>query len=57
MTTSTLLLLIERFHVGSNSAPFVFGDFGELFVNKQTFDVYYCPVCGKVEFFFRKKNA
>ena len=45
----------ERFHVGSNSAPFVFGNFGELFVNKQTFDMYYCPICGKVEFFFRQK--
>ena len=46
----------ERFHVGSNAAPFLFGNLGELFVDKQTFDVYYCPVCGKVEFFFRKKD-
>jgi ribosomal protein L37AE/L43A len=45
----------ERFHVGSNSAPFLFGNLGELFVNKQIFDQYYCPSCGKVEFFFRKK--
>jgi Zn finger protein HypA/HybF involved in hydrogenase expression len=45
----------ERFHVGSNSAPFLFGNLGELFVNKQIFDQYYCPKCGKVELFFRKK--
>jgi predicted RNA-binding Zn-ribbon protein involved in translation (DUF1610 family) len=45
----------ERFHVGSNSAPFIFGNLGELFVNKQIFDQYYCPNCGKVELFFRKK--
>jgi hypothetical protein len=47
----------ERFHVGSNSAPFILGDMGELFVSKQVFDVYYCPNCGKVEFFFRKKGS
>ncbi|MBL7818408.1 MAG: hypothetical protein JNL70_25580 [Saprospiraceae bacterium] len=46
----------ERFHVGSNSAPFILGDFGELFVSKQTFDVYYCPSCGKAEFYYRKKK-
>lgn len=46
----------ERFHVGSNSAPVVFGNLGELFVKKQTFDMYYCPNCGKVEFYFRKKK-
>lgn len=27
------------------------GDLDELFVNKETFDVYHCPHCGKVEFF------
>jgi Zn finger protein HypA/HybF involved in hydrogenase expression len=47
----------QRFHVGSNSAPFIFGDVGELFVNKQTFDLYYCPKCGKVEFYFREKGS
>ena len=47
----------ERFHVGSNSAPFILGNLGELFVNKQIFDQYYCPNCGKVEFFFRKKEG
>jgi hypothetical protein len=47
----------ERFHAGSNSAPFLFGNLGELFVNKQLFDLYYCPKCGKVEFYFREKGA
>jgi Zn finger protein HypA/HybF involved in hydrogenase expression len=47
----------QRFHVSSNSAPFIIGDVGELFVNKQTFDLYYCPKCGKVEFYFREKGA
>jgi hypothetical protein len=27
------------------------GDLGELFVNKQHFDVYVCPRCGGVELF------
>ncbi|MGQ0637085.1 MAG: hypothetical protein ACT4QC_20945 [Planctomycetaceae bacterium] len=27
------------------------GDLGELFVNKEHFDVYRCPRCGHVEFF------
>ena len=27
------------------------GRIGELFVNKETFDVYACPMCGSVEFF------
>ena len=27
------------------------GDLGELFVNKERFDVYCCPRCGRVEFF------
>jgi hypothetical protein len=47
----------ERFHVGSNSAPFFFGNVGELFVDKQLFDIYYCPNCGKVEFYYRKKEG
>ena len=27
------------------------GDLGELFVNKQRFDVYVCPRCGRVSLF------
>ncbi len=29
----------------------VLGDLGELFVDKERFDVYCCPRCGRVEFF------
>lgn len=29
----------------------VLGDIGEWFVKKETFDVYYCPRCGKVDFY------
>ena len=39
----------KKFLEGKNWG--VFGDLGELFVNKETFDVYYCPKCGKVEFY------
>lgn len=39
----------KRFHEGTNWG--VFGELGELFVNRQHFDVYVCPHCGRVEFF------
>jgi hypothetical protein len=39
----------KRFHEGTRWG--IFGDLGELFVNKETFDVYACPKCGSVEFF------
>jgi hypothetical protein len=39
----------KKFHEGTRWG--LLGDLGELFVNKETFDVYYCPRCGKVEFF------
>lgn len=39
----------KRFHEGTRWG--LLGDLGELFVNKETFDVYYCPGCGKVEFY------
>lgn len=39
----------KRFHEGTRWG--LLGDIGELFVNKETFDVYHCPKCGKVEFF------
>ncbi|HHT23554.1 MAG TPA: hypothetical protein GXZ87_09655 [Bacteroidales bacterium] len=38
-----------RFHEGTKLG--VFGNFFELFVNRETFDLYLCPKCGKVEFF------
>lgn len=37
------------FHEGTRWG--VFGDIGELFVNKEHFDVYVCPRCGRVELF------
>lgn len=40
-----------RFHEGTRAWPFLLGDFGELFVNRETFDTYACTGCGKVEFF------
>lgn len=37
------------FHEGTRWGAL--GDLGELFVNKQRFDVYVCPRCGRVSFF------
>ncbi|MBN1589680.1 MAG: hypothetical protein JW888_09205 [Pirellulales bacterium] len=39
----------KAFHEGKRWG--VLGDLGELFVNKERFDVYCCPNCGRVEFF------
>ncbi len=39
----------KRFHEGPRWG--ILGDLGELFVNKETFDIYACPRCGSVEFF------
>jgi len=41
----------RKFHEGSRAAPFLLGEIGELFVNREHFDVYACPRCGRVEFF------
>ena len=41
----------KRFHEGTRAWPLLFGDLGELFVNRELFEVYACPNCGKVEFF------
>lgn len=38
-----------RFHEGLRFG--VLGNFFELFVNKESFDLYICPTCGKIEFF------
>jgi len=38
-----------RFHEGSRIGAL--GNLFELFVNRETFDLYICPKCGKVEFF------
>jgi hypothetical protein len=39
----------KSFHEGTRWG--ILGDLGELFVNKERFDVYCCPRCGRVEFF------
>ncbi len=39
----------KRFHEGARWG--ILGDIGELFVNKETFDIYHCPRCGKVDFY------
>jgi Zn finger protein HypA/HybF involved in hydrogenase expression len=38
-----------RFHEGMRIG--VLGDLFELFTNRESFDLYFCPKCGKVEFF------
>jgi len=39
----------KRFHEGTRWG--VLGDLGELFVKRESFDVFVCPRCGRVEFF------
>ena len=39
----------RKFHEGANWG--ILGEIGEIFVNRQQFDVYMCPRCGRVEFF------
>ena len=48
---SMTLVRRMKFHEGSRAWPFLLGDLGELFVNRESFDTYACPDCGKVEFF------
>lgn len=38
-----------EFHEGMNTG--LFGNLFELFQNREAFDLYVCPQCGKVEFF------
>lgn len=40
----------RKFHEGAKMG-FWLGDLGELFVNRESFDVYVCQNCGKVEFY------
>lgn len=42
-----------KFHEGSRVG--VFGDLLELFTNRESFDLYVCPSCGKVEFYMPKE--
>ena len=39
----------KAFHEGTDWG--VLGNLGELFVNRERFEVYVCPRCGRVEFF------
>ena len=50
------LALVGRmsFHEGSRAMPFLLGNVGELLVNRESFDAYACPRCGKVEFFLAR---
>ena len=41
----------KLFHEGSRLAPFLLDQVGELFVNREKFDLYVCPRCGRVELF------
>ena len=41
----------RRFHHGGGRMDFWLSDLGELFVGRETYDVFFCPACGKVEFF------
>lgn len=40
-----------RLHEGSQAAPFLLGNLGELFVHREGFDGFACEGCGKVELF------
>ena len=39
----------REFHEGTPWG--VFGNIGEVFVNREQFDIYVCPRCGRLEFF------
>ncbi len=39
----------KRFHEGTRWG--LLGELGELFTNREHFDVYVCPRCGRVELF------
>lgn len=41
----------RKFHHGGGRMDFLLGDLGELFVGRETYDVFFCPACGKVEFY------
>ena len=40
---------VYRFHEGTRYG--MLGNLFELFVNKESFEIYICPNCGKVEFY------
>ena len=48
-TTTLDFVGTKRFHEGTRWG--VLGEIGELFTNRESFDVYVCPRCGRVELF------
>jgi len=40
-----------KLHEGTRAWPFLFGELGELLVNRESFQTFICEGCGKVEFF------
>jgi hypothetical protein len=48
-TTSLDYVGTKKFHEGGRWG--ILGELGELFVNREHFDVYVCPRCGRVELF------
>jgi len=44
----------SRFHEGTRVGTL--GNFFELMVNRESFDLYFCPQCGKIEFFLPLDN-
>lgn len=41
----------RRFQESTQAMPFLLGDLGSLFVDREEFDLYACVSCGKVELF------
>jgi uncharacterized protein YbaR (Trm112 family) len=49
--TSLQYVGTKKFHEGTRGWGFFLGNVGELFTNREHFDIYICPRCGRVEFF------
>ena len=47
----------KRFHEGTRAWPFLLGEIGELLVHRESFDLYACPSCGKIELFLEPVRA
>jgi Zn finger protein HypA/HybF involved in hydrogenase expression len=45
------LLYSGNYHFHEGTRYGLLGNLFELFVNKESFDIYVCPKCGKVEFY------
>lgn len=42
---------VLQLHAGSQAAPFLFGNVGDLLVTREALDTFVCAGCGKVEFY------